>query len=179
MAIRIVLEKENFKFSCSHFTILGPGRAERLHGHNYYVRVEAEVESLDPELGMAFDFNLLKSLVRGTLARLDEFVLLPERSPYLKIERQSQAVKATLGAKNYVFPAEDVLLLPVVNITSEELARTIAEEIIARLPQALGSFEGGISRLAVAVEETRGQSVVYEVDVSKTERERAEHGQPS
>lgn len=156
MSIRIVLEKENFKFSCSHFTILGPDRAERLHGHNYYVRVECQAESLIPDLGMAFDFNLLKTLVREIVGRLDEMVLLPERSPYLKIECPPDSVSVALGKKNYVFPLEDVRILPVVNVTSEELARILAEEIRHRLPVSL-------KRLAVAVEETRGQSVVYEL----------------
>jgi len=164
MAIRIVLEKENFKFSCSHFTILGPARAERLHGHNYYIRVECLAESLIPELGMVFDFNLLKTLVREIVGRLDEMVLLPERSPFLTVERKPESVAVTLGPKHYVFPPEDVRILPVVNVTSEELARVIAEELRLKLPAAVASTVS-LKRLAVAVEETRGQSVVFETDL--------------
>ena len=58
------LAKELFKFSCSHFTILSPEHAERLHGHNYQVRVDITVAKLDPTLGFAFDFNSVKPLIR-------------------------------------------------------------------------------------------------------------------
>jgi 6-pyruvoyltetrahydropterin/6-carboxytetrahydropterin synthase len=169
MAIRIILAKENFKFSCSHFTILGPGHAERLHGHNYYLRVELEIDSVDPSLGMAFDFNLLKKLVRDLAAGFDELVLLPKNSPFLKIETiqdpsTGESVGVNLGQKRYVFPKEDVRLLPIVNVTSEELARIIAEEIQAKLPDAVGTTVG-MKRLEVTVEETRGQSIAYEIQL--------------
>src|SRR5690606_33706927 len=133
MAYRIVLEKENFKFSGSHFTIFDSTRSERLHGHNYYVRLEVRVRELDPELGMAFDFNLLKPIVRQITESLDEYVLLPEKSPHVAIERTTTSVIASFNGKRYEFPSEDVRLLPIVNVTSELLASYIAGEIVDRL----------------------------------------------
>lgn len=166
MAFRIVLEKENFKFSCSHFTILSSTLAERLHGHNYYVRLELSLTALDPDLGLAFDFNRVKPVVRAVLDDLDERVLLAEKSPYLKIAelKRESAIEASLvlgeKIKRYVFPKEDVKLLAVANISSEELARWITERLSEhfRRDQELSSH---IESLTVFVEETRGQSVAY------------------
>lgn len=163
MPYRIRLEKENFKFSCSHFTILGPDRAERLHGHNYYVSAELRVSSLDPTLGMAFDFNQIKPLLRRLTESFDEMVLLPENSPYLSIERTAnRRVRALFAGKVYDFPEEDVKCLPIVNVTSEELARQLAEGLLAEIKKA-PSLHTRIAGLEVGVEETRGQSVIYEL----------------
>lgn len=152
------LAKELFKFSCSHFTILAPDRAERLHGHNYQVRISIKVSGTDPKLGMAFDFNSVKPMIRTFCDRLDERILLPEHSPFLKIEKAVQQINVSFANKNYSFPAEDCLLLPLVNITSEELAR-FAVESLARQMDALPLW----TALEVNVEETRGQSVSYSI----------------
>ncbi|MES2964130.1 MAG: 6-carboxytetrahydropterin synthase, partial [Bdellovibrionota bacterium] len=101
MAFRVRLEKENFKFSCSHFTIFGPTQAEALHGHNYYVTVELKLTELDPKLGMAFDFNLVKPMVKAIADRLDERVLVPEKSAFLTVTKSQDRVVATYAGKKY------------------------------------------------------------------------------
>jgi 6-pyruvoyltetrahydropterin/6-carboxytetrahydropterin synthase len=164
MPFRIVLEKENFKFSCSHFTILGPLHAERLHGHNYYLRLDILASEIDQALGMVFDFNLVKPLVRDIVAGLDEMILLPGSSPYLKITKSESSVGATLGSKKYLFPIEDVCILPIANVTSEELARMIAMELSPRIAQAV-VLQSKLNRISVTVEETRGQAVAFEMDL--------------
>lgn len=164
---RIRLAKENFKFSCSHFTIFGPGRAENLHGHNYYVSVEIGLAGLDPELGMAFDFNLVKPILRAIADDLDERVLLPENSKYLKLKLEGSQVGVTFGEKSYSFPAVDTALLPVVNITSEELARYFANEFAARLRKSQAPGVQLIRTLSVGIEETRGQVVTYDLALNQ------------
>lgn len=166
MPYRIILEKENFKFSGTHFTIFDASHAERLHGHNYYVRTEVTVESLDTQLGMAFDFNALKPIVRDVTAELDEFVLLPALSPFLSVSRSEGAVEARFSGKSYRFPEEDVKLLPLSNITSELLATYIAGEIQERLKDRK-DLQERIRVLAVHVEETRGQSVCFETTLKR------------
>ncbi len=164
MPFRVRLEKENFKFSCSHFTLFGPSEAERLHGHNYYVSVEIGLKALDPVLGMAFDFNDVKPLVRKLTEAWDERVLLPGRSPYLKIEAKDDSFVVSFGKKKYEFPQEDALVLPTVNVTSEELARLLAENLAAALKTNEG-LEPRLDSLTVGVEETRGQSVYCEIEL--------------
>ena len=70
-AYEIVLAKEDFKFSVAHFTIFGPHRAERLHGHNYRVRVRASGPHLD-EYGLLADIGPLKARIRESCGELDE-----------------------------------------------------------------------------------------------------------
>jgi 6-pyruvoyltetrahydropterin/6-carboxytetrahydropterin synthase len=160
MSFRIRLEKESVKFSCSHFTIFGADKAEPLHGHNYYVSAEFGLSELDPELGMAFDFNLLKPLLKREAESLDERILIPTRSPFLKIETTADQIKVTHGKKNYAFPKDDVRLIDAPNITSEELARDFAK----RLKEKLATHKDlkRINALTIGIQETRGQTVFYD-----------------
>lgn len=156
MSFVVNIGKERHKFSCSHFTIFGPEVAERLHGHNYYVRLSMTVSNLDPNLGMAFDFNDLKPIIHRVCDELDERVLIPEKSKYLKISRLKEQVEVRFQKKLYSLPAEDVVLLPFVNVTAEELARYIADRIVSFMPQHIQH-----TKISVNIQETRGQSVTY------------------
>jgi 6-pyruvoyltetrahydropterin/6-carboxytetrahydropterin synthase len=159
---RIELDKENFKFSSAHFTIFSATVAERLHGHNYYASCEMEIETIDPSLGMAFDFNLVKPMILEIVAHLDEYVLVPTRSPHLRIETANGSIHLGFAKKQYLFPADDVRLLPLVNVTAEELSRYIAEELVARLRAEKGAA-GAVREVSIGVQESRGQSVVYSI----------------
>ncbi len=152
----IHLAKEPFKFSCSHFTIFSSEHAERLHGHNYQMRVDITLDKIDPKLGMAFDFNAVKPKIRMICDELDERILLPTNSPYLKISEEGSQLRVVFNHKTYVFPAEDCLRLPLTNVTSEELSRYMCERLFAMLKEQ--SFWTSVQ---VEVEETRGQSVSY------------------
>jgi 6-pyruvoyltetrahydropterin/6-carboxytetrahydropterin synthase len=58
------------EFSAAHFLSHYKGKCEKLHGHNYLVRVWLSGDKLD-EGGMLFDFSLLKKVLREVLAVLD------------------------------------------------------------------------------------------------------------
>lgn len=152
----IHLAKEPFKFSCSHFTILTAETAEKLHGHNYQLSVDIQVENLDAKLGFAFDFNAAKPLIKNFCSELDERILLPAHSPFVKMIDAGENLEVRFGAKHYSFPKEDCLVLPLVNVTSEELARVSAE----RLAAVLADLPRWTS-LRVHIEETRGQGVSF------------------
>ena len=156
----IDLHKESFKFSVSHFTIFSKNSAERLHGHNYYVRVRVRVAELDPRLGMAFDFNILKPHVKELCDSLDERVLIPEGSPFLKVKKNKQEVEIQFHDKRYVFPTSDCKLLPTVNITTEELSKFFCDQLKKKISRPMG-----ISQLEVTVQETMGQSVSYRMEL--------------
>ena len=160
MTFTVELHKESFKFSGTHFTIFGAGRAERLHGHNYHVKASLVLDQIDPELGMAFDFNAVKPLLKAECEALDEYVLLPSQSPHLKISDEGDNVEVQFGKKTYVFPRSDVRELPVVNVTSEELAKYFCDRLI---PQIKGL---AVNFIEITVEETRGQSVRYSAKVN-------------
>jgi 6-pyruvoyltetrahydropterin/6-carboxytetrahydropterin synthase len=57
-------------FAAAHFLARYHGKCERLHGHNYKVRVTAAGTELD-EGGMLVDFGVLKAAVRKVIAELD------------------------------------------------------------------------------------------------------------
>ena len=57
-------------FSAAHFLSHYRGKCEKLHGHNYKVRLWARGEKLD-EGGMLADFSLLKKALKEVLEPLD------------------------------------------------------------------------------------------------------------
>jgi len=58
------------EFSAAHFLSHYNGKCEKLHGHNYRVRLWACGEKLN-EGGMLVDFSLLKKMLREVLTVLD------------------------------------------------------------------------------------------------------------
>jgi len=64
---RVRVEAE---FAAAHFLTHYRGKCERLHGHNYKVRVWARGEDLGPG-GMLLDFGALKGELRSVLEDLD------------------------------------------------------------------------------------------------------------
>lgn len=152
---RIVLAKEDFKFSAAHFTLFGGGRAELLHGHNYQVQIELTGRELASE-GLLADLESCKSTLRALCARLDSRTLLPAASERLRCTRRGDVVEARLGERCYTFPAADTLLLPLVNTSMELLARMLWHEVAAELRASR------VEVLAVSVEESSGQRCLYE-----------------
>jgi 6-pyruvoyltetrahydropterin/6-carboxytetrahydropterin synthase len=152
---RVVLAKEDFKFSAAHFTLWGGGGAELLHGHNYQVQLELSGSALD-DVGLLVDIERCKRTLRGLCARLDSRTLLPADSELLVCVRRGETVEVRLGDRCYVFPAGDTLLLPLVNTSIELLARMLWHDVAADLR---GSR---VEVLAVAVEEAAGQRCWYE-----------------
>lgn len=61
-------------FAAAHFLTHYHGKCERLHGHNYRVRLHARGPSLDGG-GMLVDFGELKRALREVLAMLDHGLL--------------------------------------------------------------------------------------------------------
>lgn len=161
MAYLIHLEKESFKFSGTHFTIFGPTSAERMHGHNYHVKVSVFAKEIQKDLGMPFDFNLIKPNIKKLCDELDEYILIAENSPYLQVQVNESHIITTFNTKTYHLPKEDVRLLPLVNTTAEELARYFYERLAQT--ETIANLMGQIE-LRVTVEETAGQAVTYFAD---------------
>lgn len=154
----IDLQKEDFKFSAAHFLIFPDGSAERLHGHNYRVFVEVEGR-LSPQ-GLVIDFKRVKPLVRAICAELDERLLIPGEHPVLTAEeRPDGVVEIQYRDRYYAAPHEDVLVLPINNTSSENLAAYVGRLLRERLRERFGDH--ALHRLRVAVEETSGQRGVF------------------
>jgi 6-pyruvoyltetrahydropterin/6-carboxytetrahydropterin synthase len=61
-------------FAAAHFLSHYHGKCEKLHGHNYRVRVYARSETLN-DGGMVLDFGELKAALREVLLPLDHGLL--------------------------------------------------------------------------------------------------------
>ena len=156
---RVILAKEDFKFSAAHFTLFGDGRAELLHGHNYRVRVALGGGDLDGE-GLLVDIESFKRALRGLCARLDSRTLIPGESRRLQWRSEGASIEVRFGERSYRFPAEDTLVLPLANTSIELLARMFWREL------APGLAGSRVNSLGVSVEETAGQECWYEAAVT-------------
>ncbi|HVP67474.1 MAG TPA: 6-carboxytetrahydropterin synthase QueD [Anaeromyxobacteraceae bacterium] len=61
---------KDFLFSAAHQIRFHPGKCERLHGHNWRVRIHARASTLS-RLGMVVDFADLQRIVAEIGARFD------------------------------------------------------------------------------------------------------------
>ena len=152
------VSKDYLVFCCAHFITYEGSTCERLHGHNY--RAAAEVEGPLDENHYVFDFIALKNLMRRITDELDHHVLLPTRSELIRVQEIEQRVRARFGDREWIFPREDCVLLPVENTTAELLARWIAQRLLHALA-AEKSFRP--QRIRIEVEESFGQWASYEV----------------
>lgn len=154
----IDIAKEYFKFSAAHFLIFPDGTAERLHGHNY--RVYVEVDAGLGEHGLVMDFIKVKPVVRELVDYLDEHWIVPGEHPVLTVEDKGGLTEVRYREAYYAAPTEDVIVLPINNSSSENLATWLGRELRSRLEERFP--EVSLARLRLAVEETSGQQGVYE-----------------
>ncbi len=149
----LLLAKENFKFSAGHFLIFDEKHAERLHGHNYQVRVEITVPSTESmeSTGYFVDFTDLKKMIKTRLDQWDEIVLLPGLNTEMLFAEKDESLEVRFRERFYVFPKSEVILLPVTNTSVEQLSRILAHDFLALFKKYK------VHRVQVCVEETRGQ----------------------
>lgn len=145
-------------FSAGHFITLSDTLCEPIHGHNW--TVAAEVEGPMDAHGMVVDFILLRDLLTEILAELDHRMLLPTGNPLIAVETADGEVTARFGGRRWVFPADECVLLPMVNTTAEMLARWIGLRLTAAF-SAAGRPAAGTLR--IEVDECLGQSAVWEM----------------
>jgi 6-pyruvoyltetrahydropterin/6-carboxytetrahydropterin synthase len=149
----VTIEQGNLRFSAAHF-ISFAGKCERLHGHNYAVSVHLEGSLTEDRY--VYDFVELKRVAKELCDGLDHRFLLPLKSDCLDIRREQGEVEVRFRERRYVFPEQDVLGLPVDNITAERLAEYLSGELAARL-------EGcdNLTAIEVGVEESPGQTAYF------------------
>ena len=154
------LAKQNFKFSAAHFLIFDEKRAEKLHGHNYQVKVDLTLPAEDEwkALGFFVDFTIFKVAIKAAMDEWDEMVLLPKNHPDMKIEKKENRLEVNFRDRFYVFPANEVVLLPLTNTSVEQLSKLLAEKFFRHFSVHQ------VKKVRVSVEETQGQSASTEVD---------------
>lgn len=149
---RVDVTKQQFIFSAAHFITFAGDICERLHGHNYKVR--ATVEGPLDVNRYVVDFIALRDAVLAETSALDHHMILPDSHAEIKVASDERETTVTFRDRRWIFPNEDCVVLPVVNTTAEELAKVIAERVIARTREQFGDK---IDFIEVAVDENEGQ----------------------
>lgn len=116
----INFHKGDLKFSSGHFTIFSETERESLHGHNYYLEASIVTEMEEP--GITFDYRIFKNCLKNLCDQLNSKFLLPLYSPYLNVGDDGEYIITKFNHKLMPFLKEDALLLPVSNVTLEELS---------------------------------------------------------
>lgn len=133
-------------------TVFPDGRKERLHGHNFHLAVALELR--DISFDRLVDFGPIKGAIAELCDAWKERTLLARKNPYLEVRRDTgEEIELSLCGRRYVLPREDVVLLPIDNVTVEALASHAADLLLERLalPREV------VSALEVTVEESPGQ----------------------
>lgn len=153
------LFKQNFKFSAARFLIFDAKSAEKLHGHNYQVRVDigCPAEIANAASGYFVDFNVFKTYIKTRLDAWDEHILLPARQPEMSFETKGASLEVRFRDRFYVFPENEVIRLPVTNTSVEQLSRLLAEDFAQEFKKV------GVTSVTVTVEETAGQGASTKV----------------
>lgn len=148
----IEIDKDYLKFSAAHFTIFSKTDRERLHGHNFsvYARIVAPVK----DDGMCFSYGIIKDRLKVICNELDEYTILPKDSPYLEVEDAGDQIEVRFADETMFFLASDTRILPIRNVTVEELSHYLLMQLLADREWVL---ESGLQEVTIKVSSGPGQ----------------------
>lgn len=153
----VELQRESMKFSAGHTTIFSATEREPLHGHHYgvYLALTTWVE----ENGMTFDYRYYKKRINELCRQINQTFLMPQFSPFLEYAEDETYYYFTFNHKKMPFLKEDITLMPLTNITVEELSRWFINELILDKDELA---KHRIEKLVVKVSSAPGQSASHE-----------------
>ena len=151
----VAIGKELLRFTAAHF-IAFRGFREPLHGHTYQVQVTVS-GPVGPD-GYVVDFLVLKKIAEEECAQLHFRTLLPQQSDCLTIKESAEEVTVHCeDGTRFLFPRQDVCLLPIGHTSSEEIARYLLARLRERLSETRGN---SIQTIEVLIEDIPGQVAV-------------------
>ena len=160
---RVTVQRAEHKFSCAHMTVFPDGIKERLHGHNYQVGLELELTSV--AFARMLPFAAVKDCIATLCRELRERVVIAEHNPMTTLVRvDADEVELTVCGKRYVFPREDVVLLPIDNVSVEALALYLGDRVLAMLGPSLEP--GLVTAIEVWVSESPGQGSTCRLELA-------------
>lgn len=130
MLMTVEVGRGEFGFSAAH-TGVHDGKFEPLHGHTYQVILR--LFGIPGDDGMLIDFGEIKVALREAIAPLRRRTMMPGRAPEVVITSENDALLIVAGRKRYVLPAEDVVVLPLVNTTTEAIAGYLLDRVLPYL----------------------------------------------
>ncbi len=129
----VEIHKEELKFSAGHFMLFSGSSRETMHGHDYQVGVA--FDCMVGNNGMSFDLRYYKEQLRSLIQTLDYHFILPSQSPFLKLEEQTDKWLATMGPETFSFYKKDVVVLPITNVTLEDLSFWFLQQMTNKLQE--------------------------------------------
>lgn len=126
----VEIGRGEFGFSAAHAG-LHDGEFEPLHGHSFQVILRLSGTPADN--GMLIDFGEVKAALREAIAPLRRRTMMPGRAPEVLITSESNTVSIVAGRKRYILPAEDVVVVPLVNTTTEAIADYLLDRALPYL----------------------------------------------
>jgi 6-pyruvoyltetrahydropterin/6-carboxytetrahydropterin synthase len=155
---KVRVTKDHLVFCSGHFISYEGNKCERLHGHNYRTAVEVE-GSLDDNY-YVFDFIALKHCTKTITDELDHRMMLATQNAHIHVKEDARSIQVRYREREWIFPREDCVLLPIENTTAEMLARYIAIRLLDELKRQ-HKYQPEVLR--VEVEENIGQSATCEL----------------
>jgi 6-pyruvoyltetrahydropterin/6-carboxytetrahydropterin synthase len=110
---------------------------------------------------MVIDFRVLKEHLRSLCKEWDHKLLLPSRSPQIKVSTRGVQTEVKTPDREYSFPTQDVHILEVIETTAEELARIIAEKLGAILKKKFSNLQ----QICVTVSESGTQRATVVINL--------------
>lgn len=153
----VELQKASMKFAAGHTTIFSATDREPLHGHQYgvYLALTTWVE----ENGMTFDYRYYKEKIYKLCKHVHQTFLMPQFSPYLEFSEDEDYYYFVFNHKKMPFLKEDVTLMPLTNITVEELSRWFLSELIKEKDEL---DKHRLEKVVVKIFSAPGQSASHE-----------------
>jgi 6-pyruvoyltetrahydropterin/6-carboxytetrahydropterin synthase len=153
----VVVGRGEFGFSAAHAG-LHDGEFEPLHGHTFQVALR--LSGIPGDDGMLIDFGTVKAALRDAIAPLRRRTMMPGHAPQVSIASENNTVSIVAGRKRYVLPAEDVVVLPLVNTTTEAIAGYLLDRV---LPCLHGR---GVTTVELEVSEAPDTSATARIDIT-------------
>ena len=154
---RIRIFRGEHYFASAHF-LVGMGKCERLHGHNYSVCVEICGEP--GEDGTVLDFNTINPVISSICQSLDHRTLIAEGEKRCQLTIGAEEVEVRFEEKRYIFPRQDCVILPIGSTTVERLAAYLADKLADKLPHT-----PDLEWIEVGVREGAAQMAIYRLEL--------------
>lgn len=124
----VELFRESMKFSAGHFTVFSSTDRENLHGHDY--RVGAALTTVIEDEGLSFDYHFYEQKLHALCLELNKSVLVAELCKYLQISAEGDFYCIHFNAEKIMFLKRDVKILPIRNVTVEELSNWFLQKLL-------------------------------------------------
>ncbi|MFX0052720.1 MAG: 6-pyruvoyl tetrahydropterin synthase family protein [Candidatus Hodarchaeota archaeon] len=157
-SLKQVFSHPRNSFSASHF-LIGYGKCERLHGHNYFVKVQIDYNQSESK--STIDFREINSVIQEAIRVLHHKILIPKDSQEINISSSldDRNWLVEVREKTYSFPKKDVLILEgIQQTTAESIAIYMNKKLVSWIEK---NYPTSVCSLEVSITENLGNEVKF------------------